>query len=341
MIERGIGFEINTSGLRQTPKTSMPGPAVVRWYADRGGRLITTGTDSHAAQTVGAGWRRRCTCSPFVASTPWPPFEARRPRSYRSPHCCRGRAETGEPERSRTRVGAPEQAGRATLRAAGLESGEQILTGGNVGTERASRRLPGGGPLRAVVLDVDPLAHGRSGRASIADGSGSCACWIRNPGARDRNWADRRHGPTRSATLLADDAPGHDHSHAGRRAPGVGIACSVRCDLTGFSRTAVVADAGLMHHTFRTMALRRAPVGPSPGERVAPVPAGSGAGAGDICAPGSLDETSALSMLGEACLVAGVWIFAALLAPANWRPMAGAIALGTQFVVLWMVGQAQ
>jgi histidinol-phosphatase (PHP family) len=33
----------------------MPGPAVVRWYADRGGRLITTGTDSHAAQTVGAG----------------------------------------------------------------------------------------------------------------------------------------------------------------------------------------------------------------------------------------------------------------------------------------------
>lgn len=55
MIARGIAFEINTSGLRQTPKTSMPGPSVVRWYADRGGVLITTGTDSHAAQTVGAG----------------------------------------------------------------------------------------------------------------------------------------------------------------------------------------------------------------------------------------------------------------------------------------------
>jgi histidinol-phosphatase (PHP family) len=55
MIERGVGFEINTSGLRQTPKTSMPGPVVARWYADRGGTLITTGTDSHAAQTVGAG----------------------------------------------------------------------------------------------------------------------------------------------------------------------------------------------------------------------------------------------------------------------------------------------
>ena len=56
-------------------------------------------------------------------------------------------------------------------------------------------------------------------------------------------------------------------------------------------------------------------------------------------APGSLDETSALSMLGEACLVAGVWIFVLLLGPASWRPMAGAIALGAQFVVLWMIGR--
>jgi hypothetical protein len=56
-------------------------------------------------------------------------------------------------------------------------------------------------------------------------------------------------------------------------------------------------------------------------------------------APGSLDETSALSMLGEACLVAGVWIFALSLAPASWRPMAGGVALGAQFVVLWMIGR--
>ena len=55
MIEKGVAFEINTSGLRQAPKTSMPGPAVVRWYAEAGGKRITTGTDSHAAQTVGAG----------------------------------------------------------------------------------------------------------------------------------------------------------------------------------------------------------------------------------------------------------------------------------------------
>ena len=55
LIRQRMSFEINTSGLRQTPKTSMPGPAIVRWYVEAGGRLITTGTDSHAAQTVGAG----------------------------------------------------------------------------------------------------------------------------------------------------------------------------------------------------------------------------------------------------------------------------------------------
>lgn len=54
-VANNVAFEINTSGIRQRPKTSMPGPAIVKWYADAGGTRITTGTDSHAAQTVGAG----------------------------------------------------------------------------------------------------------------------------------------------------------------------------------------------------------------------------------------------------------------------------------------------
>ena len=56
-------------------------------------------------------------------------------------------------------------------------------------------------------------------------------------------------------------------------------------------------------------------------------------------APGSLDETSALAMLGEACLVAGVAIFLGLLSPAGWRPLAGGAALGAQFVLLWALGR--
>jgi histidinol-phosphatase (PHP family) len=55
LIERDMAFEINTSGLRQTPMASMPGPSIVRWYVEAGGTMITTGTDSHATQTIGAG----------------------------------------------------------------------------------------------------------------------------------------------------------------------------------------------------------------------------------------------------------------------------------------------
>ncbi|MCA9858858.1 MAG: histidinol-phosphatase HisJ family protein [Thermomicrobiales bacterium] len=55
MVESNVGFEINTSGIRQAPKSSMPGPAIVRWYADAGGTRITTGTDSHTERTIGAG----------------------------------------------------------------------------------------------------------------------------------------------------------------------------------------------------------------------------------------------------------------------------------------------
>ncbi|CAN5777396.1 histidinol-phosphatase HisJ family protein [soil metagenome] len=57
LIRHDVAFEINTSGIRQAPKTSMPGPAIVRWYVEAGGKRITTGTDSHGPRTVGAGLR--------------------------------------------------------------------------------------------------------------------------------------------------------------------------------------------------------------------------------------------------------------------------------------------
>ena len=53
-VANEVPFEINTSGIRQAPKSSMPGPAIVRWYVEAGGKLITTGTDSHVARTIGA-----------------------------------------------------------------------------------------------------------------------------------------------------------------------------------------------------------------------------------------------------------------------------------------------
>ena len=56
-------------------------------------------------------------------------------------------------------------------------------------------------------------------------------------------------------------------------------------------------------------------------------------------APGDLDETSALTMLGEAFLVTAVAIFVGLLVPGSWRPLTGAVALGGQYALLWALGR--
>lgn len=58
LIATGTSFEINTSGLRQAPRTSMPGPQIVRMYVEEGGTMVTVGSDSHVPETIGAGMDR-------------------------------------------------------------------------------------------------------------------------------------------------------------------------------------------------------------------------------------------------------------------------------------------
>lgn len=55
IIRSGKGIEINTSGLRQAPKETMPGPDVLRLYRKLGGEILTIGSDSHRAEDVGKG----------------------------------------------------------------------------------------------------------------------------------------------------------------------------------------------------------------------------------------------------------------------------------------------
>ncbi|MDD4504116.1 MAG: histidinol-phosphatase HisJ family protein [Clostridiaceae bacterium] len=54
-INNGKGIEINTSGLRQTPKETMPGLDVLKLYRDLGGEILTIGSDAHIAEDVGKG----------------------------------------------------------------------------------------------------------------------------------------------------------------------------------------------------------------------------------------------------------------------------------------------
>jgi histidinol-phosphatase (PHP family) len=57
MVETGTGLEINTSGLRQSPRETYPGPDVVARYQELGGHLLTVGSDAHCAVDVGQGIR--------------------------------------------------------------------------------------------------------------------------------------------------------------------------------------------------------------------------------------------------------------------------------------------
>lgn len=54
-VARGVGLEINTSGLRQAPGEPYPALTVLRWYRDLGGELLTVGSDAHRAADLGAG----------------------------------------------------------------------------------------------------------------------------------------------------------------------------------------------------------------------------------------------------------------------------------------------
>lgn len=55
MIENGKVLEINTSGLRQDVKRTMPDKNLILRYRQLGGEYITIGSDSHNAYDVGAG----------------------------------------------------------------------------------------------------------------------------------------------------------------------------------------------------------------------------------------------------------------------------------------------
>ena len=54
LIARGKGTEINTSLLRRGRKDPNPPQAVINWYKEMGGEILTIGSDSHATKDTGA-----------------------------------------------------------------------------------------------------------------------------------------------------------------------------------------------------------------------------------------------------------------------------------------------
>ena len=55
LVESGVGLEINTSGLRQSPAETYPAASIVALFRDLGGRHVTSGSDAHQADAFAFG----------------------------------------------------------------------------------------------------------------------------------------------------------------------------------------------------------------------------------------------------------------------------------------------
>ncbi len=55
-IDRNIGMEINTSGLRTGLKKTFPSVEIIQLYKELGGEILTIGSDSHTVDDVGANF---------------------------------------------------------------------------------------------------------------------------------------------------------------------------------------------------------------------------------------------------------------------------------------------
>jgi len=80
IIRRGIALEVNTSGLRQASRDTLPGMETIALYREMGGERITVGSDAHTPEDLAAGIPealRRIAHAGFRTITV---FEARQPR---------------------------------------------------------------------------------------------------------------------------------------------------------------------------------------------------------------------------------------------------------------------
>lgn len=76
-IDAGIAIEINTSGLQHFEQPH-PNLAVLRWYREMGGEMLTFGSDAHQAEALAAGFQQACQIAKVAGFTRLCRFEKRR-----------------------------------------------------------------------------------------------------------------------------------------------------------------------------------------------------------------------------------------------------------------------
>lgn len=79
---RGKGIEINTSGLRKSLGDTLPSMDVVKMFREAGGEIVTIGSDSHDAGSVGKGIWTVMERLPSVGFDTFAFFRERKPVFY-------------------------------------------------------------------------------------------------------------------------------------------------------------------------------------------------------------------------------------------------------------------
>lgn len=82
-IERNIGIEVNTSGLRNSVKETYPSIEILRLYKALGGEIITIGSDSHNCEDVGSGYLSTIELLKYLKYEKIFKFNKRRPTGIR------------------------------------------------------------------------------------------------------------------------------------------------------------------------------------------------------------------------------------------------------------------
>jgi len=82
-IERDIGLEINTSGLRQAPQDSYPALETIELYRALGGQILTVGSDAHEPDDVGANVQEALDLARRAGYEQIHLFRHRKPKSVR------------------------------------------------------------------------------------------------------------------------------------------------------------------------------------------------------------------------------------------------------------------
>lgn len=83
ILQKGKGFELNTAGIRKGLKQMHPSMEFLKRYRERGGEIITVGSDAHVPGDIGAGFGQAAELLKECGFEYYCTFEKRKPTFHK------------------------------------------------------------------------------------------------------------------------------------------------------------------------------------------------------------------------------------------------------------------